>query len=291
MEVKTYNKTQIVAYVHRVEVISLEENLNVLRYTKDTVNSKTGAITYSATTEGFCSDKAITGFKSGKISWKTPKLYVMNKEAREKYREVGYNHKDAYEQILYENIFDLFANDVVTVEDVIELESGTHMIKDRFGAYIAGAVIGDYIESGIKDSNYDLKKVMEIFLARPDIKVFKAKRYDRSHPCEDFATTVEEGILSVPYYNSDSGYSEYIAFRWSPSDEDYKKAVAHASRKDTKTRKAITSPRSLFQSVWELDLLGIRIANYQEEWYGEPVKRPDFESWKKRRDHRDDDDY
>jgi len=119
-----------------------------------------------------------------------------------------FGHVKTWEKFMeykIKNPFTYFQENNLSQVKLLYLRSYDHTIRDINNKKLPTAIYFDYIEAGIHDGDYDLKEVLDILKERNDIIFLK------------------DGIISIPYYNSDEERNEYLEFIWTPSNEDFDK--------------------------------------------------------------------
>lgn len=96
----------------------------------------------------------------------------------------------------------LLENEVSDTE-LIYLDFGNHNCYKADGSLIPKAIYFDYMSGQTDNQHYDLEKLLEVLKNRSDIHFH------------------EEGIIEIPYYNSEPERNQYIKFNWIPTDEDF----------------------------------------------------------------------
>lgn len=250
--IKTYMGQATTQVEYQLEVISIEKNLSVFRLTTKTSSQDAGfafkapkSLDSTTVVQGFVNDRNLSALRNGR-PWSKLSFNVFPKDVREHYATTPW-HLIERGTVITE-VFDYFKAGGVA-DDVVQLDYGCHMLFDRHGEPLPVGVMFDYINGRITDRVYDLKKLVEILLARDDVHVYRS---DNHVDINSRATTVEEAIKTIPYYNSDCG-NDSVCFSWQPSLEEY--------RLVWKTAKSL-NPRypstEIHRAVFELDILGLR---------------------------------
>ena len=261
-----------------LEVLRVDTNISVFhQIVTEAVSSNEGSMkapTEPKITEleGLIDDKNLSFLKKGR-EFKTLTKYVVMKPAmRECFATHHYSR--AWEHPLFKTdvvrgkgLFDHFKHGG-TADDLVVMDTGSHMLFDRHGEALPTGILFDYIAAGrISNRNYNLEKAAEILLARPDVDVWAHQGgYKSDRPAEirdadtskktgecKLAETVEEALFTIPYYNAERGRTHTMYFLWKPSVEDYRKMWDAC--KATKTSYPSTN---MHQCIFELDLLGLR---------------------------------
>lgn len=126
-----------------------------------------------------------------------------------------------FEEYQVKNPFTYFSNNELKDVKLLHLHYYDYSIRDINNKKLPTAIYFDYIQAGMHNGIYDLKEVLEILKQRNDIKFLK------------------EGIISIPYYNSDDYHSKYLEFIWIPSDEDFDKVADYGVDKYNKIKTEI----------------------------------------------------
>lgn len=208
----------------------------------------------TAVRQGFLDDKNLKLLKAGK-AYKERQFTIMDADAREALRTRGWN--DYWdERKTYPTINALAAAD--DPDSIVRLDPGSWMMFDRHNDALPIGLNFDYIShGGITDGRFDLKKLAAHLLARDDIWIYPCKTGWKSDQCDHKgrATKLEECITEIPYYNREKGCSQTIYFRWMPDVDSYRKMWSHCLASNTKYPST-----HMFESIFELDLLGFRAA-------------------------------
>lgn len=288
-EVVQLHNRSIVVMDTTLETIRLEKNLSAFRYTVTQQVSESELSEISApahlvsvephanVTTGLIDDKNLSLLKRGK-PWKgRNNLVVMTPALREIFATTTYSL--AWDSDLFKTdvmrgaaLFDYF-KEGGSVDDVVIMDTGSHSLSDRHGDPLPVGVLFDYISNGrITNRNYDLEKAAAILLARPDVDVWAHKGGWDTDKADELrvdgkrtgkvrlATTVEEAVFKIPYYNADGGRSHTLYFVWKPSREDYKAVLEKAGKRGS---------MEFHKAAFDLDILGLRAggAAKYEDYY------------------------
>lgn len=139
-----------------------------------------------------------------------------------------------------------------TVDDIVDLDFGAHMAFDAHGRALPVALMFDYINGDVRERSFDLPKLAEHLLTRPDVKVYAREDVLARGKTGARATTVREAIDNIPYYNAGPGSNQTITFRWTPDAETYRKVWDYCRSKYDRF-----ASNKLRDGVFELDVLGI----------------------------------
>lgn len=270
MEVVTFEKVETVRYERKFEHIVLAPNLNVARRTIRTVK-ESGTVISNSLTQGFCTDSVMAKLKLGKGEF-AKHIAVLNAERREHIRRFGRFHRPSAETKSPKGVFEQFEDGEATLEDLV-YGGDEGLYRDYQGRLLPMGQRADYIDAAMHNGRYDLKKLAEILLAREDVFVCKRKHSWSDEMADEPAETVKEAILTIPGYNAEDDKTHFIEFRWMPSQEDFEKVVAQAQS----GKKGYIGQMEMWKAIFDLDLLGTRVANYQQgNFYGQPVDRPGY---------------
>jgi hypothetical protein len=205
----------------------------------------------TAETSGYVDDRNLKLLRQGK-PYQTLQFWRLDASTRELIRTGGWQ---AWEKAGYVKSKDVFEA-VADPDCLVKVDTGSHMLFDRYGAALPVGINFDYIShGGITEGRYDLKKLAAHLLSRDDVQIFPRKEGWRTDQCdkEGRATQVDQCITNIPYYNSERGASQTIYFRWAPTKEVYQRMWAHCLKK----KKQYPSTY-MHQAIFELDLLGVR---------------------------------
>ncbi len=73
----------------------------------------------------------------------------------------------------------------------------------------------DYINAHMNNRCYNLEEVVKVLEKRNDIVWLDSRRpWERNS---------DDRIFNIPYYNAEEGYTHYLEFMWTPTDEDFAK--------------------------------------------------------------------
>lgn len=134
----------------------------------------------------------------------------------------------------------------VSLDDIVTLDIGSHLLFDRFGDPLPVGILFDYVNGPIKESSYDLDGALEILLKDPRVIPFRSKR----QPAQGGLRVTRVGDL---YPGDDEQYVRHIRFIFAPTADDIKAIWAKCQSYDT------TYPFSMRrQAVLDLDLLGLQ---------------------------------
>ena len=167
----------------------------------------------------------------------------------------------AAEQKTNGGVFDqCVANPHIAAQSLVRIDYGAHLLFDHADRILPVAILFDYINSGISESEWNLSSVARHLLQRPDVLVLKnrARRWT-SVPVLDEedrrARTAGEAIMRIPSYNSEPGRTNSVEFIWQPTVEDFRRVwnVCNAGKVSYPSTK-------IHQKVMELDILGLRAA-------------------------------
>lgn len=137
--------------------------------------------------------------------------------------------------------------------NIVRFETHDHSFWDINDEIIPTGIHFDYICANMVDRVYDIRKAIDILIARDDVRLVEASDYNRKTLAERIIQKPDNAAQQVPYYNSDAGYS-CLEFFWTPSKEQA-----------TILQKA----RNKFETVFNNDWLGLRAggaAKYDTFW-------------------------
>lgn len=288
--VETFENRSTVVTEIVLEVIRVEKGLSVFRQIKtETVEKNDGTMLAPSDpkiseAEGLIDDKNLSFLKKGREFKPVTKFVVMSQAMRDKFASTTYSN--AWDSDLFKTdvvrgkgLFDHFLNGG-TPDDLVIMDTSSHYLKDRHGAHLPVGMQFDYISNGrITNRNYDLEKAAEILLARSDVDVWAhqggwntekpAVIRDGRHRENKMATTIEEALFRIPYYNSDGGRMHTLYFVWKPTVEQYRAlhdAASNAGRN--------YSSMDLYKAAFDLDVLGLRAggaAKYEDYYKDDPA--------------------
>lgn len=268
----TFTNTASLIRQTQLDVIKLENNLHVFRLSTQTKCTQTaGGLKVqpeqnkAQVLEGFVDDQNLKKLKAGKPWKKLEKLVLFMEEGRKIVQTVGYmidersEHRKDYLNAIVRTPFQSFAKGEATLDDIVVFDHDSHMLMDRNHLPLPVAIEFDYISNGrISNTNYDLKKLAEHLLTRDDVTIHKAgKGYkDDTYDPKKSASSYEEALCKIPYYNADEGRTHTIYFRWMPKREDYLKMWEWCTSHDRKFPSTVKT-----EAIFALDILGLRACN------------------------------
>ena len=286
--VQLHNRSVVVMDT-TLETIRLEKNLSAFRYTVTQQVSESELSEISApahlvavdphaqVTTGLIDDKNLSLLKRGK-PWKgRNNLVIMTPALRQRFATTTFSRawdSGLFKTDLRRDAFQYF-KDGGSVDDLVRMQTSDHTLTDRHGNYLPVGLQFDYISNGrFTNLNYDLAKALEILLAREDVdvwahqggwnteKVAEIRENGKRTGEVKLATTVEEGLFKIPYYNAEYGRTHTINFVWKPSVEDYRKVMAKLSEGRGGTME-------LHKVIFDFDMLGLRAggAAKYEDYY------------------------
>lgn len=272
MTVETFQNRSTVVTEIVLDVIRLGKNLSVFRQIKtETIDTNEGSMMAPiepkiAETTGLIDDKNLSFLKKGRDFKTITKFVVMTPALRDVFATTTYSQ--AWDSDLFKTdlargaaLFTHFQNGG-SVDDLVIMDTSSHALFDRHGDPLPVGVLFDYISNGrITNCNYNLEKAAEILLARPDVDVWAHKGGWKNDEADEVrvegkrtgkvrvATTVEEAVFKIPYYNARDGRTNSLYFIWKPSREDYKAVLEKAGKRGL---------LEFHKAVFDLDMLGLR---------------------------------
>jgi hypothetical protein len=142
---------------------------------------------------------------------------------------------------------------------LVRLDYDSHMAFSIKGAPYPVAKQFDYIEGTLDNLHYDLEKAVQILSKRKDVQLVKSEQpHYNSNPY----------ILEIPYYNRGDGRYDYVAFRWIPTVQTYRKVW----KKCLAVEKDYPSTR-IREVALGMDLFGLRKGGAEKErhWFADRV--------------------
>lgn len=136
---------------------------------------------------------------------------------------------------------------------MVNLDYASHMLFDDEGRVLPTGLYYDYMHGNMRNGAYDLKKVMGVLSALPDVYIKDDK---------------ELSIGLVPYYNVSAGCATFLEFVYGPTQEEMT-----AIWEKAKSMHKVYPSTVLHQAAFELDILGMRVADATlgSTYYGEAV--------------------
>jgi hypothetical protein len=260
MSLQIFENETTVLTKTRLSVVELEANLHIYRMTSTAEKvSATGPLTVDVkrkipdqSTWGFVDDENLEKLKAGG-EFSKRNLHYLSKHGQELFRTQGWGAWDDKQLLgLREDVFEhITANP--DLDTIVNIKYDSNMLMDRNGDPLPVALHFDYIShGGITDGRYDLKLLAAHLLTRDDVWIYPNQGGWRKDDVDRTkrATTVEECITEIPYYNRERGSAQTVYFRWMPTLEAYRKMWANCGGKYPST--------DMHQAIFDLDLLGLR---------------------------------
>lgn len=208
-----------------------------------------------------CTREALQQFEAGETLTpaKHPKLSLVTPEFISAAAHSSYDdamqllHDD--KQGLRDRVFDAFEQGKASVDQLVHIEWGSHLLFDRHGDPLPVVQHLSYLRGMFDNTRYDLDKALKVLRAHPRVSA-------RSR-----GKQVELAIQAIPYYNADGGRTHQLEFAWTPTATEMKQLLEENKRLNPKYPGA-ELPHALFT----LDLLGLRkagAAKYEDYWQGD----------------------
>lgn len=228
-----YENVTVVEFRTKLTVRELEPNLHAFTRSYTSKDRKVEGnlklkrpVPAPMPSKGFLDDANLKLMLAGKAFTRLD-LHIIPAEGREAFRTMGYvtalDHIDKTMKGVFSDHdpFEAF-NAGAELADLVQLDTGGHMMFDRHGNALPVAIDFYYLNGHVDNSRYDVPKLAELMLARDDVCVFaKSKKSWKDEPdLKRLATTVEEAVMPVPYYNNDEGCRETMYFRWMPTEKE-----------------------------------------------------------------------
>lgn len=210
------------------------------------------------TVQGFVDQETLNKITSGH-SWKPDETYlVLPPAAREFLRTNNPNidtpERKEFRANMHKDVYDAFSDGRVVPGDIVRFDPKRGAIFTLDDKILPHAIFFDYMSNGrISNKTYDLDKLIAHLLPRDDIRFFPKTRRREDPDYSATASTAEEALLEIPYYNRDSGRENTVAFRWAPSQEAYQ-AIWDALPNKNKDYPL----GDLYSVLFETDALGLR---------------------------------
>ena len=210
------------------------------------------------TVQGFVDQETLNKITSGR-PWKPDETYlVLPPAAREFLRTNNPNidtpERKEFRANMSKDVYDAFSEGRAVPEDIVRFDPKRGAMFSLDEKILPCAVFFDYISNGrISNTNYDLEALISHLLPREDIRFFPKTGRGDEPDYAGTATSAEDALLDVPYYNRDDGRQKTVAFRWAPSQEAYQAIW------DALPNKNNNYPLGdLYSVLFETDALGLR---------------------------------
>lgn len=174
--------------------------------------------------EGFIDEKGRAALSEGRVPEQL-RLLIVSPDLMERLRTQGFYRVDEELFALQDQKpWEIFQADLsISADNLVRIDYGNHMVFDYKGSPQPSAVLFDYMSNRIDESRYDLRKLADYLMKRPDIEVYEDIHDGRR---VSVAETIDEAIYHIPSYNAEEGSTLSIQFSWKPTKEDYTRACA-----------------------------------------------------------------
>lgn len=209
-----------------------------------------------------CTADALAAFEAGQVVLppRHPALVLTPAEFAQRVAESSFDdglglHLEQGRD-LNARVFDAFASSQATLDQLVELNTGAHLLYDRHGQPMPVAQHLSYLRGFFDNSHYDLEKALAVLKAHPRVKPALKERRG--------AQADELTISAIPYYNVDDGRTHHLSFVWTPTAQEMAEMLEESARLDPRYP-SVGLPQALFN----LDLLGLRkagAAKFQNYW-------------------------
>lgn len=267
MEKQTFRRTVVRTSEVSVETIKVSENAYVYKMTSSaTETGKRAPVIVEQ--QGVTNKRGLTAVRSGKTPSGQKSFFVVDDEMLTAIRRFGAQalHSTRYKACDDRKVYDHL--EAGGSADSLLHFAGDHSFWKVDGTIAPFGIHFDYINARMKNGVYDLEKVRDHLWGRDDI-VFVDPDPLRGH-LPKVIEDKKEAVLSVPYYNSGSGCSQYLNFFWTPSEDILTRLYA-----DDKAY------LNRFQTIFDEDLLGLRkagAAKYGQFFKNDPEEpRDDYD--------------
>ncbi len=242
----------------RLEHVELEDGLCAYRLTTGAPDGaevpKAFALRAGRTVEeGLARTAAITAFVNGRASHiaQLRELTLVAPQYRELARVHGFmGALEVLEKSKTEcdvrTPYQAFVEGGASLDDIVRMDHGSHMLFDRHGDVLPVGVYFDYMHGNFHEASYDLPRALEALRANPQVTVLPARRMREGEV---------PGIQAVPHYNAEPGRNAFIAFRFAPTVEQARALWVEQRRLHSK----YPSTR-IHEAMFNLDTLGLRAA-------------------------------
>lgn len=143
----------------------------------------------------------------------------------------------------------------LSADNLVRLDYSGQQLFDREGQPLPMGIFFGYNSSGsVDESRYDMERLVAHLLTRKDVALYGWKdshrRYELDKEKRPLATSPENAIFLIPYYNATPGHTRTAYFHWMPSREDYRRMWAACGGR----------AHRIYETIFDLDLLGLRAA-------------------------------
>lgn len=208
-----------------------------------------------------CTADALAAFEAGQVELPQPHpaLVLTPSEFAQRVAESSFDDGLGlhFEQgrDLTARVFDAFATGQATLDQLVELNTGAHLVYDRHGQPMPVAQHLSYLRGSFDNGHYDLEKALAVLKAHPRVKPAPERRG---------AQADELTISAIPYYNVDGGRTHHLSFVWTPTAQEMAVMLEESARLNPRYPSV-----ELPQAMFKLDLLGLRkagAAKFQDYW-------------------------
>lgn len=258
MEVKTLTSETTIKLASTVAAIQIDADLYVVKRSQSLASKKTSgefvaSVPFSkagSTSQGFLKTRAYQRLLKG-ADPSYEQLSILPADALDKVLKKGFRSDAAWD--VSRTPFDDIEADPTAVERIVRVATDRHMVFDRFGVPLPLVVEFDYINGKIANDRYDLQKTAEHLLSRDDVQVYPSTGWGDRFDRDAKATTVEECIAAIPYYNAERGRNRTITFAWYPTRDAYIRMWEACQTVEPRYPSV-----AMQEAVFNLDLLGLR---------------------------------
>jgi hypothetical protein len=261
------HKSQTVTYEATTDLdyIDLGDNLAVYRLSREwrTADAKVPALfkelPASQATEGFARLSTLQSYikGKGKLPREPGKLCLVEKDYLKLAARYGF--VDAWErlgknvQLSIDKPFTAISEGTAGVEQLVQVDTASHLLFDRNGEILPVAQYFDYIHAGMSDGRYDLEKALEILKKNP--RVYGVSKRGKEEELE---------IVPVEYYNRERYCSQYLRFWFEPTLDEQRQLWAKQ-----RSYGGEYPSTEFHRAVFDLDILGLRAggATYYDDFH------------------------
>ena len=113
------------------------------------------------------------------------------------------------------------------LHSLVRVDHSSHMLFDVQEQPFPVAMVYDYVQNRISESDYDLQAVARTLLLRTDVLVMNAsakglRRNEEYYSRWERALYPQEAIMNIPSYNCEEGRTQSVEFIWQPRLDDYR---------------------------------------------------------------------
>lgn len=250
-KVISWSKELRIAAKNELKYVAIDGELSVFQLTRtqvpmdDPYHRSFEYALGSGVIEGFAKLKEVAKFAKGSTSSinQLEHLSLVHPDYQKFMRELGFTR--GFEQmpngseVEDKMPFTAFTSGNASLDNVVRIDSSSHMLFDRNGEVLPVAIHFSYMNGNMNDGAYRLKLAADLLSNNLQVRI---KNSDH------------RGVIhEVPYYNSEDGCREGLEFDFLPTVEDVRRMWV-VQKKLNKQYPSTCAHHAIF----DLDLLGLR---------------------------------